>query len=105
MLRRRPRSPSASSDIIDPVIKVDWSSLMYCKKSNNDCMLSATKTKNYLMDDPFCDWLNLYHASSGFQPKETPGFLADLYKKGYEFEDKIMDELVDIYKTSIRAHE
>lgn len=89
MNRRRQRSP--------PTI---WTPLMNNKKSPNDYMVSATKTKNYLMDDPFCDFLDMYYVDAcGTKPKDNPpSFLSALFAKGILFENTIIEALAKKYK-------
>jgi hypothetical protein len=100
-MRRRQRSDDGPEDNIARPNNIDdeWNKLMNCKKKDNDEMVSATKIKNYLMDDPFCDWLSMYYTESTKKefPK-TPEFLSALFENGIKFEEKIMEVLKSTYK-------
>tara|TARA_Y200000002_G_C22659241_1_gene654941 strand:+ start:138 stop:1901 length:1764 start_codon:yes stop_codon:yes gene_type:complete len=56
--------------------------------------ISATKVKNFLLDDPILDWLNIYGKSAGFQKNRFENKFSDfLKKKGIEFENKIFNQI------------
>lgn len=56
--------------------------------------ISATKVKNFLLDDPILDWLNIYGKSAGFQKNRVENKFSDfLKKKGIEFENKIFNQI------------
>jgi hypothetical protein len=56
--------------------------------------ISATKTKNFILDDPIQDWLKLYGKEKGFSPiKKESLFSNFIKKKGIEFEDHIVKML------------
>ena len=62
------------------------------KKSKNCCSnirISATKTRNYLLNDPLIDWLEMYGKTEGFV-KKSPQYLTTIFKDGIDFEKKIM---------------
>ena len=56
--------------------------------------ISATKTKNFILDDPIQDWLQLYGKGKGFSPiKKSSLFSNFIKKKGIEFEEHIVKML------------
>ena len=56
--------------------------------------ISATQTKNFILDDPIQDWLKLYGESKGYKPlKESSLFSNFIKKKGMEFEEHIVKML------------
>lgn len=56
--------------------------------------ISATKIKNYMLDDPIIDWLELYYTHN---KKETENSNL-LFEKGNDFEDKILTNLKEKFK-------
>lgn len=56
-------------------------------------LVSATKTRNYMLHDPFIDWLDNYGEKHGFK-KDSNEFKRELFKGGHDFEDKIVADLV-----------
>jgi hypothetical protein len=56
--------------------------------------ISATQTKNFILDDPIQDWLKLYGKQNGFNPvKKASLFSNFIKKKGLEFEEHIVKML------------
>ena len=56
--------------------------------------ISATKTKNYILDDPILDWLNLYGEQNGYKKNIQENKFSDFLKeKGLEFEEKIFNHI------------
>ncbi len=116
-IERPKRKPRTTNIIVEEKkMSVDWS-ILNSKKKHNDLFVSATKTKNYLMDDPFVDWLELYYVKYGLNTtkitsalslyndeqqreklcEENSGDLNILFDKGNAFEKYIFDELKRIY--------
>ena len=51
-------------------------------------LISATKVKNYLLDDPLLDWLNLYGKQNNFLKNNLDNKFSNFLKdKGVEFEE------------------
>ncbi len=72
-----------------------------------DTWVSAGKTRNYLTDDPLLDWLGLFGEKNGFEKDteyegydENLEFLPLLFRKGREFEDKVVAYLEDMHGAS-----
>lgn len=70
-----------------------------------DAWVSASKTRNYLHDDPLLDWLNAFGESKGFtRDDKTPGydgrtnFGPFIFRKGNEFEEAVVRHLGGVYK-------
>ena len=62
--------------------------------------ISATKIKNYLLDDPLLDWLNLYGEKNGFfKKKEDNKFSTFIKQKGIDFEERIFNHIRSKYYT------
>ena len=67
--------------------------------------VSATSTRNFLLDDTLVDWLELYGHNHGFTPdSELPGYNARtdfrefLFRKAKEFENSCRTTSQDAYK-------
>ena len=61
-----------------------------------DDWVSASRTRNYLKDDPLLDWLNAHGEEKGFQKDAVDArtdFGTFVMKKGREFEDAVMRNL------------
>lgn len=64
--------------------------------------ISATKTRNYLIEDPILDYLEIYGKNKGYKKDyereyfdESLNFSKYIMEKGIEFEDKIVELLKD----------
>ena len=56
--------------------------------------ISATQTKNFILDDPIQDWLKLYGEQKGFKPNKSQNLFGNfIKKKGLEFEEHIVNML------------
>ena len=62
--------------------------------------MSAGTVRNFLLDDPLLDWLDLYGKGFGFQhDHEIPGYDSRtdytrfIFEKGHEFERAVVDHL------------
>jgi hypothetical protein len=85
--------------------QIMWEIINNAKYNNNRKYMSATKTANYLLDDPLLDWLDLYYNDYGLnnngnkQTKEeienNKKFLQVYFDGGLAFEEKVMKSLKD----------
>jgi hypothetical protein len=86
-------------------------------KNNNEkidnkmlCWISATRAKNYLLDDPCLDWLNIWFHKYGLTDIDTDSdkinnnnlikdtsHLEVLFDGGNRFEEKVFEELKKLY--------
>ena len=56
--------------------------------------ITATQTKNFILDDPIQDWLKIYGKLKGFYPIKNTNLFSDfIKKKGLEFEGHIVKML------------
>ena len=62
--------------------------------------VSATDTRNFLIEDPLLDWLKLYGEDNGFErDADLPGydsrtdFSQFIFKKGHDFEAAVVEHL------------
>ena len=72
--------------------------------------VSAGRTRNWMLDDPLIDWLQLYGKSHDYIPKQKLGeydqdldFLEFIFDKGKEFEAGILRLLKDRYAVATIA--
>jgi len=87
-----------------------WDNLTSCKESNNDLWISASKIRNYLMDDPIIDWLELYYGRETENMPKNPLYKNDngsnglkfLFERGLLFEKSIYDTLKLKYGDSMK---
>lgn len=79
-----------------------WEVLLNSKYDFNSQYMSATKTANYLLEDPIIDWLNLYYKKTLTQSEiqqfeeeynKNMKYMKFYFDGGNIFEDKIMDFL------------
>jgi len=71
------------------------------KRDNNNYVVCATQTKNYILDDLVLDWLDMYGEANNYSKdlldnKMFPNFLMN---KGVEFETNILKILSQKYHT------
>ena len=67
-------------------------------KLNLDDFISATQTKNFILDDLIQDWLKLYGKDKGFLPNNKNNLFGNfIKKKGVEFENHIVKMLKNKY--------
>lgn len=81
-------------------------------KNLNPCIddkwISATRLRNYMLNDPLIDWLNLYGESKGFVRDSKSNsalqnqlsFSSYIMNKGNEFEKYIVDEMKEKHTTN-----
>lgn len=68
--------------------------------------VSASAMRNYVLDDPLLDWLDLYGEANGFKPDETDertDFAAFVMGKGRQFEQAVMAHLAGLGRGEIRT--
>ena len=72
--------------------------------------VSAGRTRNWMLDDPLIDWLQLYGKSLGYIPKQELAdydkaldFLAFIFDKGREFEAGMHQVLRELYEVATIA--
>lgn len=89
-----------------------WNELIYMnKRIKSNSYISGTSIKNYLLKDPFLDWLDLYYdkinkkvknikRNNKFKKKvvRKNKNLNILFDKGNEFESKIYDNIIENFK-------
>lgn len=78
----------------------DGGEIIPSKRSDWDEWVSATDTRNYALQDPLLDWLDLYGHANGFQrDDEISGYDARtdfanfLFKKAKEFESAVLSHI------------
>ena len=74
--------------------------------------VSAGRTRNWMLDDPLIDWLQLYGKSLGYIPKQELAdydkaldFLAFIFDKGREFEAGMHQVLRELYEVATIAQD
>lgn len=68
--------------------------------------VSATATRNYAIDDPLLDWLDMYGKHHGFERDDVDDrtdFVSFTLRKGREFENAVMDHLETLDFGEIRV--
>ena len=71
--------------LVDPSSRSDW-----------EQWVSASKTRNHVLDDPLLDWLDRYGESKGFERDavdERTDFTKFVMRKGIEFEQAVVEHL------------
>ena len=89
----------------------DGSKLVPQTKDNWREWVSATATRNYVLNDPILDWLDLYGESIGIHPDTSfdgydgrTSFIEFLFAKGNEFESSVLTLLEQKYPITRIAH-
>ena len=75
----------ASGNLVVPETDAEW-----------DEWVSASATRNYVLDNPMLDWLNRYGEAHGFvrdEADEATDFLTFLFAKGNAFEQAVVEHL------------
>lgn len=68
--------------------------------------VSASAMRNFVLDDPLLDWLDLYGETNGFERDETDertDFAAFVMAKGRQFEQAVMAHLAGLGSDEIRT--
>lgn len=55
--------------------------------------VSASQTRNYMLNDPLIDYLNMYGEQKGYTKNETYSLSKYIMKQGNEFEKKMVEQL------------
>jgi hypothetical protein len=85
-----------------------WTPLNKPVKKETDIWISGTSVKNYLLNDPILDWLELFYINRQTkqnknkiikQIKQEKANLDILFKSGIEFENEVFKELLFKYPT------
>jgi len=64
------------------------------RESHEELVISATKTRNYMLNDSIIDWFNLYGSKNGFMRDSEENLYMDfLLERGQKFENYILDYL------------
>lgn len=66
---------------------------------NSYLWVSATSIKNYILNDPLLDWLNLYHKKDTCRSNKEENIL---FKMGNKFEDHVIAYLKDKFPQDIK---
>lgn len=70
--------------------------------NEDECeLVSATKTKNYIMNDGLIDWLSQNKRCGNSSKQSTYTFTSYIMNQGNMFEDKIVKELVDRFGSDV----
>jgi hypothetical protein len=70
--------------------------------------ISATRTRNFVNEDPLLDWLELYGEAKGFKPDESDprtDFSAFVMEKGTQFEQAVLQHLDSLEKVTVIAQD
>lgn len=62
--------------------------------------ITATQTRNFLLNDPLLDWLDMYHTANLPQKDSDMTFISMLREQGRQFETKVLDEIKRNYPVS-----
>ena len=54
--------------------------------------ISATKLRNYFINDPILDWFNYHGESKGFQKDSGENYTNLILDRGNEFEKNVIDK-------------
>ena len=86
-------------DVRDPIV-----SDQLVKGFDSDQWISATKTRNYVMNNTLVDWLDMYGTSKKVGTKSkfksTDDFTQFIMDKGIKFEKKVMDAIRKKFKST-----
>ena len=87
------------SKVAVPITRDDWRE-----------WVSAGRTRNWMLNDPLTDWLQMYGKSRGYLPRQETGrytreldFVEFIFKKGREFEAGILSLLREQYQVTTVA--
>ena len=92
---------------IEALTQRDDGAAVAVPESRDDWRLwvSAGRTRNWMLNDPLIDWLQLYGESRGYRPEREVGsyaanldFLAFIFEQGQRFEDGILRLLRERYE-------
>lgn len=80
-----------------------WTELYECSTTNSSSStynnwVSASKTRNYLLNDSLADWLDLYYKSDN---KNNESNMNLLFEKGNQFEQEVFDYIRKTYKDEV----
>src|SRR5437870_7078453 len=89
-----------------------WLRRLHSESINWDEWVSASATRNYMLQDPLLDWLERYGGENGFVPDtEQAGYNPDtdfsvfLFDKGRRFEAAVLKHLHSLAPISVIASE
>ena len=71
-----------------------------------DSWVSATRTRNHILDHPLLDWLDRHGKQAGYQrdvPDPRTDYLSFLFRKGHQFEYRVIGHLQDLYPRGVRV--
>ena len=78
---------------------LDGTEVIPSTDSDWDDWVSASSTRNHVLDDPLLDWLNRHGEAQGFKRDdqatfdERTDFLTFIFRKGAEFESAVVEHL------------
>ena len=99
---------------IDSLIQRDDGSQVAIPVSQEDWLqwVSAGRTRNWMLDDPLLDWLQLYGKSRDYIPRSELAnydrrldFLEFIFERGREFENGVCRLLQKQYEVTTMAHD